>query len=156
MNQKARAMLQYNTYLCIFTWAVNWFVFLEWIAEKGFVIFFNCVGDRIYCWRNCYFPHAFLTFLWQAFIFCFPMFWLDSRRDSFLYGASFFILFPLRLLIGRDNRYVSLCPNQSVHAVWVSARTSVKLIASQHLLNGHVTRSMFLTLKEIFYIHNQK
>lgn len=68
----------------------------------------------------------------------------------------FFILFPLRLLIGRDNRYVSLCPNQSVHAVWVSARTSVKLIASQHLLNGHVTRSMFLTLEEIFYIHNQK
>lgn len=81
---------------------------------------------------------------------------LNSRRDSFLYGASFFILFPLRLLIGRDNRYVSLCPNQSVHAVCVSARTCVKLIASQHLLNGHVTRSMFLTLEEIFYIHNQK
>lgn len=156
MNQKARAMLQYNAYLCIFTWAVNWFVFLEWIAEKGFVIFFTVSEIEFIVDGTVISPMLSSPFCDRLLFFASRCSDLNSRRDSFLYGASFFILFPLRLLIGRDNRYVSLCPNQSVHAVWVSARTSVKLIASQHLLNGHVTRSMFLTLEEIFYIHNQK
>lgn len=99
------------------------------------------------------FPHLSVT----GFYFLLPDVLTKIPGEILFFTEQvFFILFPLRLLIGRDNRYVSLCPNQSVHAVWVSARTSVKLIASQHLLNGHVTRSMFLTLKEIFYIHNQK
>lgn len=57
------------------------------------LFFFNCVGDRINCWRNCYIPSCFSRLSVTGFYFCFPMFWLDSRRDSFLYGASFFFYF---------------------------------------------------------------
>lgn len=70
MNQKARALLQYTTYMCILTWAVYRFIFLEWIAEKGFVVFFLTVSViELIVDGTVIFPPAFLAFLWQAFIF---------------------------------------------------------------------------------------
>lgn len=145
MNQKARAILQYTTYMCILTWALYRFIFLEWIAEKGFVFFFNCVGDRINCWRNCYIPSCFSRLSVTGFYFCFPILtWFQAR--FFSYGASFSYFLYAFLSAVTIGMYLCV----QINLCMLSARTCVKLIASQHLFNGHVTWSMFLTLEEIF------
>lgn len=92
MNQKARAMLQYNAYLCIFTWAVNWFVFLEWIAEKGFVIFFTVSEIEFIVDGTVISPMLSSPFCDRLLFFASRCSDLNSRRDSFLYGASFFYI----------------------------------------------------------------
>lgn len=116
------------------------------------LFFFNCVGDRINCWRNCYIPSCFSRLSVTGFYFCFPILtWFQAR--FFSYGASFSYFLYAFLSAVTIGMYLCV----QINLCMLSARTCVKLIASQHLFNGHVTWSMFLTLEEIFlYIHNQK
>lgn len=107
--------------------------------------FFNCVGDRINCWRNCYIPSCFSRLSVTGFYFCFPILtWFQAR--FFSYGASFSYFLYAFLSAVTIGMYLCV----QINLCMLSARTCVKLIASQHLFSGHVTRSMFLTLEEIF------